>query len=203
MTIKRKFIKHGDVIEISLPRTKGFAYLKIIDPTKIENPIDLPAFVRIYNSFHDKKISSTDELNRDLLLAPFYLVGQSAAINKYNWTILKNEPVDSSEEFIPDTKRSWPPFIEHPEKWGYIKRFDTHIIFSDYEKVKHLDEPSGKHISGIPFIIELEKLKIQGLDIKKEMGLNDWVEELMYKIYSPLPAFINLPNNMKGNATKT
>jgi hypothetical protein len=44
MNVKRKFIKHGDVIEIPLKYSDGFSYLKVIDPQKIENPIDLPFF---------------------------------------------------------------------------------------------------------------------------------------------------------------
>jgi hypothetical protein len=135
-------------------------------------------------------------------LAPFFLVGFSAAISKYKWTILKNEEVENTEEFIPDTKRSWPPFVENPDKWGFITRFDTHLIFTEYENVKHLDDSTGKHVSVIPFLIELEKLKLEGKDIKNEMGLNDWLEEVTYKNHFHLPIYVNLSEELKGMAIK-
>lgn len=200
MTINRKYLKHGDIVEIPLNRTNEFAYGKIIDPRKIKDPFDYPSFIRIFNSIHENKILDVKEINRELLLAPFWLVGQSAAATKYGWKIITNESVDTSEEFIPDTKTEWPRLSEKPEKWGYIKRFDTQINFTDYNKVKHLDDSSGKNIEIVPFIIELEMLKIKGKDIKKEYGLKDWLEEEYYKSFSDLPIYSKLPDKIQGRA---
>jgi hypothetical protein len=200
MTTSRKFLKHGDIVEILLPRTAKFAYGKIIDPRKLQEPFDFPLFIRLFNSFHHNKISDVQELNRQLLLAPFWLVGYSAAVTKFGWKIIATETVETDEEFIPDTKTEWPKFAKKPDKWGYIKRFDTNIIFTDFNKVKHLDNSSGKNIEVVPFIIETEILKIDGKDIKNEFGLKDWLETEIYKMYSDLPIYSMLPDKLQGHA---
>jgi hypothetical protein len=201
MTTKRKYLKHGDIVEIALPRTKKFAYGKIIDPRKIKDPFDHPSFIRVFNSIQKDRIQDVKDLDRRLLLAPFWLVGQSAAVTKFGWKIIATEIVDAQEEFIPDTKTEWPKLSEKPEKWGYIKRFDTNVIFADFHKVKHLDKSSGKNIEIVPFLIELEILKIKGKDIKKEYGLKDWLEKEYYTIFSALPVYSNLPDKLKGRVS--
>lgn len=200
MTIKRKYIKHGDIVEIPLPLTNRFAYGKIIDPSKINNPFDYAFFIRVYNFTSTDNISDVKKINRQLLFAPFWLQGQSAAITKANWKILSNEPVDLDEEFIPDTKRGFPIDTANPEKWAYIKRFDTMPIPAEYAKIKHLDYSSGKNIEIVPFLVELEILKQKGKDIKKEYGLKDWLEELYYKDFIDLPVYVDLPEKLKGRA---
>lgn len=200
MTIKRTYIKHGDIVEISLPLTNRFAYGKIIDPRKINNPFNYPLFIRLYNFISAHNIIDIKKINRQLLLAPFWLQGQEAVITKKNWKILSNELVDLEEEFIPDTKAGFPRGSENPEKWAYIKRFDTIPVFSDYDKIKHLDYSSGKSIEIVPFLVELEILKQKGKDIKKEYGLKDWLEELYYKDVIDLPVYSNLPGKLQGRA---
>lgn len=202
MLIKRKYLKHGDVVEIQLTHSKRFVYGKIIDPLKIHNPIKLPFFLRVYKSVYDSGISDLNCLSRELLLAPFYLVGQSAAITKFGWKIIGTENILEEEEFIPDTKSEWPMYPLKPEKWRYIRNFDTKTIFTDYDKVKHLDDSSGKNIEIIPFLIELEILKLQGKDIKREFGIKDWLEELYYEKHSKLPIYSNLPNELKGRVAE-
>src|SRR6266487_2709250 len=108
MQIKRKYLRHGDIVEIPLGNKVSFGYAKIIDPTKIEEPIDLPFFLRVYHSITQSRIDNVAQLNRDLLLAPFYMIGHSSAITKFQWRIISNEEVDIFEELIPDTKQSWP-----------------------------------------------------------------------------------------------
>ena len=201
MQIKRKYLRHGDVVEIPL-RNGEYVYAKIVDPRKITNPIELPFFLRIYNSISKTQIQDLKQLNRELLLAPFYIVGGSAAITKFHWRIIVNENVEVHEEWIPDTKRQWPILTDKPERWTYLERFSTHFIFSDYDNVKHLDDSSGKAIEVIPFIIELEVLKLEGKDIKVELGLKDLFEESVYKTFIDLPSFIQLPPNMKGKAIR-
>ncbi len=200
MTIKRKYLKHGDIVEIHLPLTNSFAYGKLIDPRKISDPFEYPFFIRIYNFISKDNIADVKQVSRQLLLAPFWLQGQSAAITKTNWKILSNEPVDLNEEFIPDTKAEFPRGSENPEKWAYIKRFDTMPIFTEYSKVKHLANSSGKNIEVVPFLVELEILKQKGKDIKKEYGLKDWLEELNYKNSIDLPVYVDLSDKLQGRA---
>lgn len=202
MVIKRRYLKHGDIVEIQLIHSKKFVYGKIVNPLKINNPIKLPFFLRVYKSVHNSELSDLNCLTRELLLAPFYLIGQSAAVTKFGWKIIGTENVLEEEEFIPDTKREWPMYPLKPEKWGYIKNFDTKVIFSDYDKVKHLDDSSGKNIEIIPFLIELEIMKLQGKDIKSEFGIRDWLEEHYYEKQSKLPIYSNLPNELKGKVAE-
>ncbi len=202
MPINIKYLKHGDIVKVPLSRTRQFAYGKIIDPKKIKEPLELPLFLRVYRSIHEDAITHLHEVSRELLLALFYLVGQSAAVSKMGWKIMTTEKVTVEEEVIPDTKMAWPPLSLNAEKWGYSKRFSTNIIFADYEKVKHLDDSSGKNIEIVPFLIEMEVLKINGKDIKKELGLQDWLEEVNYKIFSALPVYSSLPKELQGRVAE-
>jgi hypothetical protein len=202
MLIKRKFLKHGDIVEVPLPHLGKFSYGKIIDPKLIEEPIDFPLFLRVYISIHDYRIESVDQLNRALLLAPFYLVGQSAAVNKFGWRIVENEIVTKEEEWIPDTKEAWPLFSETPEKWGYKKRFSTKLTFSERDKVQHLDYANGKNVEVVSFIIELELLKKEDKDIQKEFGVQGWLEQTYYKLHSGLPIYTELPATHQGKVVE-
>ncbi len=58
------------------------------------------------------------------------------------------------------------------------------------------------NIEIIPFLIELEILKLQGKDIKREFGIKDWLEELYYEKHSKLPIYSNLPNELKGRVAE-
>ncbi|MBX7154438.1 MAG: Imm26 family immunity protein [Candidatus Kapaibacterium sp.] len=197
MTIKRKYLKHGDIVEIHLPLTNSFAYGKLVDPRKIRDPFEYPFFIRIYNFTCTEHIVDVSKINRQLLLAPFWLQGQSVAVTKANWKILANEPVDLHEEFIPDTKREFPIGSANPEKWTYVKRFNTIPISTEYAQIKHLDYSSGKNIEIVPFLVQLEILKQKGKDIKKEYGLKDWLEELYYKNFINMPVYVDLPEKLK------
>jgi hypothetical protein len=202
MPVKRKYIKHGDIVEIPLPHLKGFGYGKIIDPKLISNPIDYPHFIRVYAASYELPISSVIKLKRELLLAPFYIVGGSAAITKFSWNIVDNEPVQVAEEWIPDTKVAWPLFSNPPEGWAYKERYSTHFTFSTWENVQHLDDTTGKNIEVIPFLIQLELLKQEGKDIQKEYEVNGWLEQTIYDIHSKLPVYTQLPENKKGKAVE-
>jgi hypothetical protein len=179
---------------------KRFSYGKIIDPKLIADPIYYPHFIRVYSDISEQPISSADSLNRELLLAPFPIVGGSAAITKFGWKIVANEPVLNDEEWIPDTKVGWPLFSNPPERWAYKKRYSTHFTFSTWENVQHLNDATGKNIEVIPFLIELELLKKEGKDIKTEYGVKDWLEQIIYDCYSQLPSYSDLPEEIKGKA---
>ncbi len=200
MSVKRKYIKHGDIVEIQLPRLRKFSYGKIIEPKNIADPLDLPHFIRIYKDIYEHQISSINELSRELLLAPFYIAGGSAAITKFNWRIISNEEVTEEEEWIPDTKEGWPLFSSPPQRWGYKMRYGTELIFSKWENVQHLDYATGKNIEVIPFLIELEHLKIEGKDIQVEYNIDDWLEKTIYEKHIQLPVYSALPAELKGKA---
>lgn len=200
MEIKRKNIKHGDIVEIWLPLLQRFSYGKIIDPKKISEPIDLPYFIRVYNDIYEKPIQSIEALNTELLLAPFYIVGTSASVTKFHWRIVTNEKVSIAEEWIPDTKEGWPLFSNPPQKWGFKKRYSTHFIFSDWDKVRHLDNAIGKNIEVLPFLIELELLKNEGKDIRAHYNINNPLEEEIYECFNQLPVYTTLSEAMKGKA---
>ena len=198
MEVKRKHIKHGDIVEIKLPNLHRFSYGKIIEPKQLKSPIDLPHFLLVYKNTFEQPIPSTETLNRELLLAPFYIVGGSAAITKFGWRIVSNEKVSEAEEWIPDTKEGWPLFSNPPEKWGYKQRHSTQLVLSEYERVKHLDDAKGKNIEAIPFLIELELLKNEGKDIQLEFGIQNWLEQAIYDSFIQLPVYSQLPEEIKG-----
>ena len=202
MAIKRRYIKHGDIVELTLPNLKRFGYGKIIDPRLIAKPLDYPHFIRVYDASFEQPILSLDALRRELLVAPFYIVGGSAAITKFNWKILDNEHVQKEEEWIPDTKVAWPLFSNPPERWAYKQHYSTHFTFSTWENVQHLDDATGKNIQVIPFLIELELLKKEGKDIQKEFAVNDWLEQIIYDAHSKLPVYTQLPENKKGKVVE-
>jgi len=127
MPIKRRYIKHGDIVELTLPNLKRFGYGKIIDPRLIAKPLDYPHFIRVYDASFEQPILSLDALRRELLVAPFYIVGGSAAITKFNWKILDNEHVQKEEEWIPDTKVAWPCLAIHLNV-GHTSNTIPHIL---------------------------------------------------------------------------
>ncbi|MGZ5281352.1 MAG: hypothetical protein ACXWEY_03660 [Bacteroidia bacterium] len=198
--MKRTNIKHGDVVEIYLPNVEKFCHGKIIDPKQIKTAIDLPHFLLVNNDVFSQPTLTLETLNRELLLAPFYIVGGSAAVTKFGWRIISNEHVSESEEWIPDTKEGWPLFSNPPQRWGYKTKYSTKLIFSEWEKVKHLDNGVGKNIEVIPFLIEQELLKIEGKDIQIEYGIKNWLEQIIYDNYKQLPVYSKLPNELKGKA---
>lgn len=200
MSVKKRYIRHGDIVEIKLPHLNRFSYCKVVEPKQLTRPINLPHFIRVYSDTYKQPIPSTEMLNRKLLLAPFYIVGGSAAITKFGWRVVSNEVVSEAEEWIPDTKEGWPLFSNLPEKWGYKQCYSTELIFSEYERVSHLDDATGKNVEVIPFLIELELLKNEGKDIRTEYGINNWLEQTIYNSFIQLPVFTKLPEEIKGRA---
>ena len=196
--IKRKYLRNGDLVEIKLPRLNGYVCAKIIDPMKSKSPIELPFFIRLFNHHYSDPRIDSFEHSQDLLVDPFWISGQSAAVTKYGWRILTNEDVNDKEFFFSDTKSQWPPFIDNYDYWVYFKNFDAMPIRSDYDKVSHLNFKSGKDISFVPLIAEIELLKILNKDYKDLFGIMDFLEESIYTEYSSLPVYSRLSEEIKG-----
>ena len=197
--IKRNYLKHGDIIEICLGHEWGFGYAKVVDPRKLQDPFEYPLILRIYDFNSKSQIISTNSLSRDLLMAPIWISHYAGVIKRQEWTIIANEPIFLEEEFIPHTKQSWPPLLPDPKKWGYYKKFDTHMIFEDYEKVKHLDYKSGYPVEIIAFVIKLE------LNKKYQKGnimINNWLEQVYFDRRIDLPVFSKLDQELQGRVKK-
>ena len=194
--IKRNNIKHGDVVEVELPNKRGFGYLKCIEPKKFNE--DAPLTILIYNWQSKEPIEDLGLIDRNLLLAPLWIAGSSAAITKFDWKILVNEDVSEDEMWLPDTKGGWPPLKQSPEKWAYFEQFSTKPIFAEYENVKHLNENVGFSIEGIPYLILMELLKLQDKDIKNDIDTDDWLDEVVYERMADLPSYSKLPQEIQG-----
>lgn len=193
--IKRKSLKNGDIIEIKIEEY-GYVYAKYINVLLIYPETSYPDLLRIYKSVYVEPLDNLILLKRDLLIAPLAIAGLKGIFKTLHCKIIANETVEGEDEVLPDVKRGHPPFIggyddTKYEKWMVLKKLGdpTKFSFENYESVKHLEWAGATNVEVIKFRIKLELLKLQGKDIKKEIGLNDWLEEEIYKRAINLPIY--------------
>jgi hypothetical protein len=204
--IKRKSLKDGDVIELVI-EDFGYVYMKYIDVINIFPQSSYPSLLRIYKSVYNAPVSPLTTLDRELLIAPLLIHGVKGIFKELNCKLIANEEVNSDEMILPDVKRGHPPltggFVEgNYEKMMVLRNLgDTDdYFFTKPKNVMHLEWSGAANISIIPFRIKLELLKLQGKDIKKEIGLKDWLEEEMYKRAINLPPYSKLDKSTRDFA---
>ena len=75
-------------------------------------------------------------------------------------------------------------------------------FFTTIDKVRHLQWAGAINIEAIPFRIKLEISKLNNIDIKTATGLNGWLEEHIYEMYSTTPIYSLLDKNIRDYALK-
>jgi hypothetical protein len=196
--ITRQRQKSGDILQIYIDDF-GYIYFKIIDILKFNPECSYQYLIRIFKDVYKEPLSEITQLNRDLLIAPIVIGGYNGLMKSLELIIISNEDIFENEKILPDVKRGEPINIygyDHSKysKWTVLRELgDTrNTYFTTLEKVKHLEWSGAINITGIPFRIKLELLKLQGKDIKVECGLKDWHEELIYEMAIDLPVYSNL-----------
>lgn len=193
--INRKRLIHGDILEIEIDN-HGFVYFKYLNIQKFNPDSSYPDLIRIYKKVYDSPLYNPVSLDRELLIAPKLISGRLGIFKALNIRIVANENVFEEEKVMPDVKTGYPDHLygfeeEKYEKWKVMKEMGDTMksFFTTLGKVRHLEWAGAMNITGIPFRIKLELLKLQGRDIKLEYGLKDWHEELIYQQSINLPAY--------------
>lgn len=206
--IKRKKLKHGDVIEFHI-QGLGYNYAKFINVNEIFKSSSYPHALRIYKEVRKTKLGDLADLNRELLIAPIAIAGGNGIVKVLNCEIIGNEDFDAEELILPEVKNGYPPFVggyveENYEKMEILKNLgDIHDFFyTKPQKAKHLEWVGAVSVEAISFRIKLEQLKLLGKDIKKVDGLNDWLEEHIYECSIRLPIYSKMKKNIRDFALK-
>jgi hypothetical protein len=207
--ITRKRQKDGDILEIFI-EDFGYVYFKYIDILKIKSDSSYPYLIRIYKKVYSESINNLQVLDRDLLIAPITISGSNGLMKALKLRIVVNEEIYENEKILPDVKNGSPIFVggydaSKHEKWQVLKDLGDTMKASyiiDYNKVSHLEWGGAMNITGIPFRIKLELLKLEGKDIKKECKLKDWHEELIYEMSNKLPIYSKLDPKTRDYAFK-
>ena len=201
--IKRKKIIDGDIIEIEI-KNFGYVYAKYINVLRIYPETSYPDLLRIYQKIYSKPITNLTSLDRELLIAPLAIAGIKGIFNILKCKIIGNEEVVIEEETLPDVKRGHPAFVggyddTQYDKWMVLKKLGdpTKFLLTKLENVKHLEWAGATNIEVLIFRIKLELFKLQGKDIKKEIGLKDWLEEEFYNRAINLPIYSKLDKSTR------
>lgn len=88
------------------------------------------------------------------------------------------------------------------ERWLYYEELGNPLKqhFADYDNVKHLEWKRILNIELVPFRIAMEKLKIEGKNIKDYIESMDRLEESEYNKSIDLPIYSKLLQKLRGRA---
>lgn len=206
--IKRKTLINGDVIEIEI-KDYGYVYAKYINVLLIYPEASYPDLLRIYKTVYNKPLDKLIDINRQLLIAPLAIAGIKGIFKTLKCKIVLTENVSEEEKVLPDVKRGHPPFIGGYDetkynKWMVLSKLGdtTKTTFSTLEKVRHLEWAGATNVEILPFRIKLEILKLNHKDIKKEEGINGWLEEEFYQRSINMPSYSKLEKSTRDFVLK-
>jgi hypothetical protein len=98
-------LRTGDIFQITLPKSMGFAYAKYIDLLEINPHYQYPSLVRVLNfRTTERTVGLTELQNQELLFSPLLVAGILTSIKEGQWKIIGNLPVADDEKKIPHYK---------------------------------------------------------------------------------------------------
>ncbi len=198
MAMKR--IKNGDIIEISLENSFGFAYAKYLKANLVWKGLNLPDILRVFLYTSKMPLTNTSVINEELLL--FAPISISGSIYKQQWRhrIVGNSEIRIQDYFLPFVKSKWPPLDPDTNQWVYFENLgDTSTLKeASYEQVRHLEFSRQLALQNLPFKITLELMKLEDYNIETLKNNLSWIEKAEFDCSYDLPPYSKLPDEIKG-----
>lgn len=197
-----KRLRHGDFLQIPLPKDLGFAYGRYIDLVKLLGSPDLPDLIKIYNyktdsvSYDFKKLESSE-----YLIQPQLVTGLPPTIRKGIWRIL-DEKSNLEDNSIPHFSRheDWVS-DDFNENWYYcIDASSQKKVKSNYENVKHLPTLAADGTGIIEIKIAMTYLIKEGKKVEDYFDLEEYYEKATFDEVKEMPKYYLLPKETRDKA---
>jgi hypothetical protein len=200
-----KMLKHGEYLQIPLPKNLGFAYGRYLDLTKLFPPPEpprLPDLVKIFEYRTDSESFDFGLLERsDFLMQPQFVTGLPGTIRKGRWRVLNLKP-NTVDTFVPHFRRHEDWVSDSPsENWYYCVDASSQKKFkSTYEDVKHLSELAADGAELIEIRIAMTFLIKDGKNVREYFDLEEYFERSIFDDVSGTPPYYRLPVEIRDRA---
>ncbi|WP_209332745.1 Imm26 family immunity protein [Lunatimonas salinarum] len=200
-----KRLKHGDIIQIPLPKNLGFAYGRYLDLEELFPPPEPPRLsdlIKIFNyktptnEYNLKEMESSGYLMQSLLVS-----GLPPTIKKGIWHIL-DEKAFSEDNRIPHFSRHEDWISDDiNENWYYcIDANSQKKVKSTYEDVKHLSRLAADGTGIIELKIAMTFLIQEGKRIEDYFDLDEYYEKATFEAVKATPPYYLLPKEIRDKA---
>lgn len=211
MALKRKYLKHGDLLEFDLrPYFKLYGYGKFIDFKKEGIDLSYNMKINFFNYFSKNPISDYSVLNEiDLLTNPFIISRDGKILS--NWKILKNSKVNEGDlirTFYKEVRGNLTlrlrPQVEKFENyyWGYLNDDEVGLRIhaaKDYKSVQHLEFSYANNKNKVipRLCIEYSKLinyQFSFIDEYKKLSEEGYFSKVVFEKLKPDPEILGKIN---------
>jgi hypothetical protein len=200
-----KRLKHGDILQIPLPKNLGFAYGRYIDLEKLFPPPEPPRLsdlIKIFNyktqtkEFDFEKVGSSG-----YLMQPQLVSGLPPTIKKGIWHIL-DEKASSEDNLIPHFSRHEDWISDNiNDNWYYcIDANSQKKVKSTFEDVKHLSRLEADGTGIIEIKIAMTFLIQEGKRIEDYFDLDEYYEKATFEEVKATPPYYLLPKEIRDKA---